>query len=191
MRTGWTVTIAVLAAVLFGNLSGALAADTEVPGLLDHELVAIEGGPLPLRAYEGHPVLLVNTASFCGFTRQYSGLQALWERYRDRGFVLLGVPSNDFGSQEPGSNAEIKEFCAVNFAIDFPMSEKVEVVGPGSHPLFHDLRSALGDEAGPRWNFYKYLLDDRGRPVRYWPSSVEPNDPAIIDAIEALLPRGS
>ena len=102
----------------------------------DHLFTAIDGGELPLDQYRGKTLLVVNTASFCGFTRQYDDLQSLWARYRDRGLIVLGVPSNDFGNQEPGSEAEIKEFCEVNFAVDFPLTAKEHVVGADAHPFY-------------------------------------------------------
>jgi glutathione peroxidase len=151
----------------------------------------IEGEPLPLRAFSGRPVLVVNTASMCGFTYQYAALQRLWETYRGRGLMVLGVPSNDFGGQEPGSNEEIKTFCAVNFDVDFPLTEKVHVQGASSHPLFAWFREELGAAAGPRWNFHKYLIAPDGRLVGAWPSTVEPDGAAITAAVEGLLPPPS
>lgn len=151
-------------------------------------LTSIDGNALPLAAYAGRPVLVVNTASMCGYTYQYAALQRLWSAYRDRGLVVLGVPSNDFGSQEPGSATEIKTFCEVNFDVDFPLSEKVRVKGDGAHPLFVWLREELGPEAGPRWNFHKYLIGADGRALGWWPSSVEPDSAEIRAAVESVLP---
>jgi len=122
------------------------------------EFESIDGGPLPLSGFKGRAVLLVNVASRCGFVRQYDGLQALWEKYRARGLVVLGVPSNDFGGQEPGSEAEIKKFCEVNFNVDFPMTAKVAVSGEGAHPFYRWAAGELGEESKPRWNFHKYLI---------------------------------
>jgi glutathione peroxidase len=178
-----------LAAAMLVNacLGGALAA-AEASGAHAFSFTSIEGAPLPLESFAGHPILVVNTASMCGFTYQYSALQRVWDAYRERGLVVLGVPSNDFGGQEPGSATEIKKFCEVNFAVDFPLTEKVHVVGEGAHPLFAWLRRELGAEAGPRWNFHKYLIDPQGKVVGAWPSSVEPDAPAIKAAVEGLLP---
>jgi glutathione peroxidase len=134
-------------------------------------------------------VLVVNTASLCGFTYQYTALQELWEGYRERGLVVLGVPSNDFGGQEPGTEAEIKDFCEVNFAVDFPMTEKQQVRGAGAHPFFHYIGEELGPDAAPRWNFHKYLVTPDGRLAGAWPSRVEPGAPEIREAIEAALPE--
>lgn len=154
-----------------------------------YRFTSIEGDPMPLDQWRGHPVLVVNTASYCGYTRQFDGLQALWDRYRDRGLVVVGVPSNDFGGQEPGTNAEIKTFCEANFAVDFPMTEKVHVRGADSHPLFGWLRQELGQKAGPDWNFYKFLIGPDGSAVATWPSAVEPGSAEITGTIEKLLER--
>ena len=153
----------------------------------DYEFTSIDGQPLPLRDFAGQPVLVVNTASLCGFTYQYEALQALWQHYRGRGLVVLGVPSNDFGDQEPGSEAEIKEFCEINFDIDFPLTEKQQVKGERAHPFFVHAREVLGNGAGPHWNFHKYLVAPDGRLVGAWPSRVEPRSPEITGAIEAVL----
>ena len=150
----------------------------------------IEEEALPLAKFAGQPILVVNTASQCGFTYQYTALQRLWDRYRQRGLVVVGVPSNDF-NQERGDNEAIKTFCETNFAIDFPLAQKVAVTGPDSHPLFAWLRHELGEAAGPRWNFTKYLIGPDGKPVAFWPSTVEPDAPAVTSAIERLLPAGS
>lgn len=152
-----------------------------------HDFTAIEGHKLPLETYRGQPLLVVNTASFCGFTGQYGALQALWESYRERGLVVLGVPSDDF-NQELDDNSAIKAFCEVNFGIDFPMTERVAVTGPESHPLFTHIRDELGEDAGPRWNFHKYLIAPDGRVLEAWPSQIAPDDPEVTTAIEALLP---
>lgn len=156
----------------------------------DYAFTSIEGEALPLERYRGRPLLVVNTASFCGFTGQYRELQALWERYRERGLVVLGVPSNDF-NQEMDDNASIKEFCEVEFGVDFPMTERVSVRGPASHALFTHIRSRLGESAGPAWNFHKYLISGDGDVVASWPSRVAPADPAITSAIEEHLPPAS
>lgn len=185
------------AIVLLGSLAlaGALSwapsgtsAAAAGEGAFAFGFTAIEGDPLPMDRFAGHPVLVVNTASMCGYTYQYAALQRLWARYRDRGLVVLGVPSNDFGGQEPGANGEIKTFCEANFDVDFPLTEKVHVKGPQSHPLFAWLRDRLGPGAGPGWNFGKYLIAPDGRAVASWPSSVEPDAPALTRAVEALLP---
>ena len=151
---------------------------------------AIEGHALPLDQFRGRPMLVVNTASFCGFTHQYAELQALWETYRDRGLVVLGVPSDDF-NQEMADNAAIREFYEVEFGIDFPLTERVAVRGPESHPLFAYFRQELGAAAGPSWNFFKYLVAADGRVVEAWSSRTAPSAPAITSAIERALEAAS
>jgi glutathione peroxidase len=147
----------------------------------------IDGAALPLSAWAGHPVLVVNTASFCGYTPQYRDLEALWQQYRDRGLVVLGVPSNDFGAQEPGTLAEIKTFCETNYSIDFPLTEKYRVIGGGAHPFYVWIARTLGEGAAPRWNFHKYLIGADGELTGAWPSSVRPGDKAITGEIEKIL----
>lgn len=153
----------------------------------DFVLPSIDGGELALSQYQGKAILLVNTASYCGFTKQYDGLQALWDDYRARGLVVLGVPSNDFGNQEPGTNGQIKEFCEVNFAINFPMSDKLTVKGEAAHPLYKWLKAETG--ATPRWNFYKFLINGDGVPVTYFSSMTEPQSKKLKRAVEAALPN--
>ena len=150
---------------------------------------AIEGGDLPLSDFAGKAILVVNTASFCGFTKQYEGLQSLWERYRDRGLVVLGVPSNDFGQQEPGSEAEIAEFCELTYGIEFPMTSKVAVKGQGAHPFYLWAAEELGSKAAPRWNFHKYLIDPEGRLLGAFGTRVAPEAPELLAAIEDALPQ--
>jgi glutathione peroxidase len=154
----------------------------------DFDFVSIDGAKMPLAQYRGRPLLVVNTASFCGFTPQYEGLEAVWKRYRDRGLVVIGVPSNDFGQQEPGTAPEIKEFCESRYDVDFPLTDKEDVVGPDAHPFFRWIADELGDAGAPRWNFHKYLVGPDGMLAGAWPSTVRPTDEAVISAIEKLLP---
>ena len=146
---------------------------------------SIDGGTLDLADFRGGPVLLVNTASRCGFTPQFDGLQALWERYRERGLTVVGAPSKSF-NQELDTDAAVKEFCEVNFSLDFPMTGLVTVTGPEAHPFY-----LWAAEAGyvPDWNFHKLLLDGEGRIVAEFGTRTEPDDPALVAAIEELLPR--
>lgn len=153
----------------------------------DTEFTTIEGQPLAFSKFSGKPVLVVNTASRCGYTPQYEGLQALWERYRDDGLVVLGVPSNDFGGQEPGTEAEVKEFCEINYGVDFPLTAKTTVIGPGRHVFYAAAEAALGEAARPKWNFHKVLVGPDGTPLKAFPSAVKPDDPALIAEIEAAL----
>lgn len=173
------------AAVLVAKTPAATATP---PSAHDIAFTSIDGDPLPLSAFAGKAVLVVNTASLCGFTYQYEGLQNVYDRYRERGLVVLGVPSNDFGGQEPGKEEEIKHFCEVNFNVDFPLTEKQTVKGDGAHPFFRHVAATLGEGSLPRWNFHKYLIDKDGSLVGAWPSKAEPGGPEITSAIERALP---
>lgn len=155
----------------------------------DFSFPSIEGGQIDLSAFAGQTVLVVNTASECGFTGQYDGLQHIWETYRDRGLVVLAVPSNDFGGQETGSNSEIKTFCDVNFNVNFPMTEKQIVKGDNAHPFFNWVIGELGASARPRWNFYKYLIGPDGDVVDWFSSMTRPDSRKFIRAVEATLPQ--
>jgi len=168
-------------------LTGPAGAADPAGSAHDFSFTAIEGGALPLAQYKGKIVLLVNTASQCGFTHQYAGLQDLWQRYRDRGLIVLGVPSNDFGGQEPGTEAEIKTFCEVNFDVDFPMTAKVQVTGEGAHPFYRWAADQFGVMAKPRWNFHKYLIGPDGRAVEWFSTATAPTADTVIRAIEAQL----
>ena len=129
----------------------------------DFELVLITGEIISLDKYEGKAVLLVNVASKCGFTKQYTDLQNLWEKYREKNLIVLGVPSNQFGSQEPGSNDEIKDFCETNFNINFPMTSKYDVKGENAHDVYKWAKDTFGKSAVPKWNFHKILIDKNGK----------------------------
>lgn len=146
------------------------------------------GGPLTGPAGFGKPTLVVNTASECGYTPQYSDLQRLWQRYRERGLVVLGVPSNDFGGQEPGDAPRILEFCTVNYGVDFPLAAKAVITArEGRHPFYQSVAEALGEEHLPRWNFHKYLVAADGELIGAWPSKVSPLAKEITDAIDSAL----
>lgn len=145
---------------------------------------ALDGGEHDLAAWRGRVLLVVNTASFCGFTPQYAALQRLHERYRERGLVVIGVPSNDF-NQEAGSARQVREFCDAQFGIDFPMAGLASVRGAGAHPFFRWAAAQAG--GAPRWNFHKYLVARDGRTVRGFATSVAPDGAAMIRAIETAL----
>ena len=169
--------LAATAALPLGTPAGAASAHDFAFDDID------ETGRLSLADYAGRPVLVVNTASRCGYTYQYDALQALYDRYRERGLVVLGVPSDDF-NQELSTAAEVKDFCAVNFAIDFPMTAITPVTGAGAHPFYR----WAADQAGPPgWNFHKYLVGPDGRLVAAFPTRTEPDAPEVTQAIEALL----
>jgi glutathione peroxidase len=173
----------------FALLAGSGAASAACPALLDRQIPRLQDEkPQNLCQYAGKVVVVVNTASFCGFTPQYKDLEALNERYGPRGLVVLGFPSNDFGSQEPGSNKEIADFCENTFGVKFPMFVKSRVVasaGDQLNPLFADLRQRTG--ASPRWNFHKYVIARDGQTVQSFGSMTKPQDPAFVQAIEKLL----
>ena len=179
-----------LLAPIFALVAACSAAAAETgKSAYDFTFTSIEGQPLPLSHFEGKVVLVVNTASRCGFTPQYSDLQSVWQRYRERGLVVLGVPSNDFGSQEPGSESEIKTFCEVNFDIDFPMTAKVHVKGEGAHPFYKWAAGEAGAAGKPRWNFHKYLLGPDGELVEWFSTPTAPTSDKVTKAIEAQLSR--
>jgi glutathione peroxidase len=155
--------------------------------LYDFSFKSIDGGELPMSKFEGKAVLVVNVASQCGLTPQYSGLEALWKEKRDKGLVILGVPANDFGAQEPGSENEIKTFCETRFAVDFPMTAKEHVIGGEAHPLYKWVASELGEGAAPKWNFHKYLFNKDGTIAGTFGSRTEPNDAEMNKAIDEAL----
>jgi glutathione peroxidase len=167
-----------------GMSTGAMATDA-----YDFSFDKIDGGTLPRSQFKGKTVLVVNTASFCGYTPQYEGLEKLWKQYKDKGLVVLGVPANNFGSQEPGSNAEIKQFCTAKYDVDFPMAAKVDVVGGNAHPFYKWARETLGASKAPEWNFHKYLVDANGELVAAFPSAVEPESKQLTGAIEKALAK--
>lgn len=148
----------------------------------------LTGGRVELGAYRGRALLVVNTASQCGFTGQYQGLQALWQTWRSRGLTVIGVPSNDFGGQEPGSAGEIARFCEINYGVTFPLAARTPVIGPAAHPFYRWAESSFGAAARPRWNFHKILIGPDGLVRAAFPSAVEPSDPRITQAITAALP---
>ena len=159
-------------------------------GFYDIEVEMITGIPIKLDAYKGKTLLIVNTASRCGFTGQYEGLQKLYATYQHQGFVVLGFPCNDFMKQEPGSNDEIQEFCNINYGVSFPMFSKVSVKGAGAHPLYRYLTSEeTNPEFGGRitWNFNKFLISKEGKVIGRFGSRTKPSDKNLIGTIEKAL----
>lgn len=160
--------------------------------ILDAPLAKLDGTPGTLADLTGgRPALLVNVASKCGLTPQYTGLEELQETYADRGFTVVGVPCNQFGGQEPGSAEEIAEFCSATYGVSFPMSEKVEVNGDGRHPIYQQLvetPNEKGEAGDVQWNFEKFLLAADGSVVARFNPGIEPHDPILVSAIEAQLP---
>lgn len=145
---------------------------------------------MPLEQHRGKVLLIVNTASHCGFTKQYEGLQALYERYQSRGLVVLGVPSNDFGAQEKGSADEIARFCKLNYGVTFPMAAKEVIVGEDAHPFYQWARQSLGYGSAPKWNFHKYLIDRQGRLIDHFHSTTAPGSGRLRKAVEHALADG-
>lgn len=159
--------------------------------IYDFTLPSIDGKPMPLASFKGKVVLMVNVASQCAYTPQYTALETVYEKYKDRGFVVLGFPANNFGEQEPGTNAEIKTFCSTKYNVTFPMFSKISVEGLDENPLY----AYLTKEANPsvagdiQWNFTKFLADRSGHVVRRFEPPVTPDSPQVIDSIEKLLSR--
>ncbi|MBP7950319.1 MAG: glutathione peroxidase [Verrucomicrobiales bacterium] len=157
---------------------------------MDIKLKDIDGRDTSLKAHAGKVLLIVNVASRCGLTPQYAALQALHEKYRDKGFTVLGFPCNDFRDQEPGSSAEIKEFCSTKYRVTFPLFEKLHVKGPEQHPLYKALTGPDGAFPGDvKWNFGKFLIGADGKPLERFEPKTVPDDPAVIQAVEAALAR--
>jgi len=166
-------------------MTAAHASAAPCSALLDHTVSDIAGDKASLCRYAGKVVLVVNTASYCGYTPQYKGLQSLNEKYGGRGLVILGFPSNDFGQQEPGSNQEIAEFCDRTYAVKFPMFSKTAVKEAGGSEVFDALAKATGER--PKWNFHKYLIARDGTTVASFPSKVEPDSPEFTRKVEEFL----
>lgn len=153
----------------------------------DFSFEAIEGGEIALDTWRGKVLLVVNTASRCGFTNQYDALQQLWKRYADKGLVVIGVPSNDFGNQEPGSNAEIKDFCSVSFGVDFPLAARTRVRGAEAHPFYRWAAAEAGMLGKPKWNFHKYLFGRDGQLIDWYGSTTSPLSDKLVATITAAL----
>lgn len=152
--------------------------------IYDFEALSIDGKPAQLSTQRGKVILVVNTASQCGYTPQYEGLQALHQKYESKGFTVLGFPSNDFGGQEPGSSSEIATFCQSKYGVSFPMFAKVETKGAGASPIYKFLSATAG---APQWNFHKYLVGKNGQVRQGFPSAIDPASAALRTAIEAAL----
>ena len=153
----------------------------------DLNIKSLEGTNIELSEYKNNAVLLVNVASNCGFTKQYADLQNLWDTYKDKGLIVIGVPSNQFGSQEPGTNKEIKEFCEVNFSVTFPMTDKVNVKGENAHPVYLWANDNFGKSAVPKWNFHKILINKEGKIHDTYSSLTKPTSKKITTEIERIL----
>ena len=164
-------------------------ADQTVHDFLFESLMAKE--PIKLSDYTGSVILIVNTASKCGFTGQYEDLEALYQKYKEKGLIVIGVPSDDFGAQELGSNQEIARFCKINYGVTFPMTSKYHVKGDNAHPFYQHARKKLSFGTAPKWNFHKYLIGPDGELKAHFLSEMEPFDPALIARIEEQLSKNS
>ncbi len=174
--------------IAFFNLMPAKAIEAS-DNAYQFSFKSIDGRDLPLRAYEGRVILLVNTASHCGFTSQYKSLQALWESYKQKGLVVIAVPSGSFGGQEFHTNAEIKSFCDINYGRTFPMTDKTPVRGQKRHPFYAWAETQLGSLAKPRWNFHKYLINRQGVLIDWFSSPTQPTSTKVRNAIEESLEK--
>jgi glutathione peroxidase len=153
----------------------------------DFSFTSIDGKALPLSQFKGHPVLIVNVASKCGLTPQYEGLVKLYHDRKDKGLVVLGVPSNQFMGQEPGTNEEIATFCSTTFGVDFPLTEKVDVKGDTAHPFYKWMKQELGESAEPVWNFHKLLISKDGTALKAFDPRTEPLAADVVQAIDGAL----
>ncbi|NJD34803.1 MAG: glutathione peroxidase [Betaproteobacteria bacterium] len=177
------LTMLTIAAGLFATLPATAAT---CPPLLDHSLQRLQdSAPQSLCQYQGKVILVVNTASFCGFTGQYEGLEAVYDKYKERGLVVIGFPSNDFGDQEPGSNKEIADFCRTTYGIKFPMMAKTDIAAPKTHAFYKQLIAKSG--TAPKWNFHKYLIDRSGKTVESFNTLPAPDSRSLIAQIERRL----
>jgi glutathione peroxidase len=168
--------------VVKGGIMPATAATAH-----DFSFTSIDGANLRLADFKGRVILLVNTASMCGFTGQYEGLQSLWSDYKDRGLVVLGVPSDDFGGQELDTAEQVKSFCTLNYGIDFPLTDITVVKGPNAHPYYKWIADVHGSLALPRWNFHKHVIDADGKLVDWFASTTSPKSNRLRTAIERAL----
>ena len=179
------VLLIILITIMF-SFSNKVSAKYEKT-IYDFEIESITGEKINFSKYKNKPILLVNVASQCGFTKQYEDLQKLWEKYQDKGLIVIGLPSNQFGGQEPGSNSEIKNFCEVNFNINFPMTTKIDVKGENIDPIYKWALKNYGKKATPKWNFYKILINKDGKIEQTYSSITNPMSKKITNEIEKIL----
>jgi len=180
-----TILLSLIIISMFSFMNKTFAKYEKI--FFDFNIKSIDDNNLELSKYKNKAILLVNVASNCGFTKQYSDLQQLWEKYEVKGLIVLGVPSNQFGGQEPGSNQEIKKFCEVNFDVNFPMTDKVDVKGTLAHPIFLWAKKNYGSSAIPKWNFHKILINKDGKIQDTYSSLTKPTSKKITDVIEEIL----
>lgn len=182
--TSMRLFLSLLAATSLFTLTPMKSPADSVTSLYDLKVNSLDGQPVDLARYRGHVTLVVNTASKCGFTPQYAGLEKLYQNYQSQGMVILGFPANDFGHQEPGTAQEIGAFCTLKFHVTFPMFEKVVTKGPGQSPVYQFLTTGF---PAPTWNFCKYLVDKNGKVLQEFPSKVTPESKELTSAIDAAL----
>ena len=175
----------IILLIMFSFFNKGLSNSTE--SLFDFKINSIDGNEINLSKFKGSAILIVNVASNCGFTKQYNDLQNLYDTYKDRGFIVLGVPSNQFGGQEPSSEKEIKNFCETNFNITFPMTSKYNVKGNDAHPIYLWANKTFGKSTVPKWNFHKILINKEGKIVDTFASFTNPTSKKIIKKIEEIL----
>ena len=171
--------------IMFSFLNKSISENSNT--LFDFKINSISGNELNLYDFKGQTLLLVNVASNCGFTKQYDDLQKLYDNYKDKGFVVLGVPSNQFGGQEPGKNSDIKDFCETNFNITFPMTSKYKVKGDNAHPIYIWAKETFGRSTIPKWNFHKILINKDGKVEDTYASFTTPMSKKIIKKLEQIL----
>jgi glutathione peroxidase len=177
-----------IAAALIGQSAAAKTENTmNTPGVYAFTMKTIDGKEKPLSEYKGKVALIVNVASFCGYTKQYSALEALYRKYKDKGFAILGFPANNFGAQEPGTDTEIKTFCTSKYDVTFDMFSKISVKGNDQHPFYKYLTNDTGFNGDIEWNFTKFLVDKNGTVVARYKSRIAPNDEQVTQKIEELL----
>ena len=187
-KTAASAALVGLAAMVGGDVPAG-AGDADSPTAWDFAFTSIDGKPMPLSDFKGRVLLVVNTASFCGFTKQYEALQALNAKYEAQGFNVIGVPSNDFGGQEPKAAGEIKEFCEGMFGVTFPLTDKVAVSGETAHSFYKWAREELGWINAPKWNFHKYLVGRDGKLVTSFFSQTTPDADRLVKAVEAEIAK--
>jgi glutathione peroxidase len=178
-------TLFILILIMFSFSNKSMAEYDKL--FYDLNIKDINGSVINFSKYKNNIFLLVNVASKCGFTKQYTSLQKLWEKYKDEGLIVLGIPSNQFGKQEPGTNSEIKDFCEVNFNITFPLTDKIDVKGDNAHDIYKWAKKNYGNSAVPKWNFHKILINKEGKIQDTFSSLTEPTSKKIINQIEKLL----
>ena len=159
----------------------------ETTTLYSFTMNSIDGKPVPLSSYKGNVLLIVNVASFCGYTPQYEDIEEVYEKFKEKGLRVLAFPANNFGNQEPGTDQEIKEFCSLKYDVSFDLFSKISVKGPNQHPLYRYITTESPVPGEVKWNFQKYLVDRKGKLVAMFPTKVKPTDDAFIEKLEALL----